>query len=218
MEQPLKVTYKSTNVPYTAIQWLRSLPDKIACDFEAALKYTPEELTQYKLELSESLSKPRTAQLRSILAATALDHPSHVDLTHVSIAISPTEAIVIILDTPKITQLVLNFLVTTDKLQIWHNASFDFKHIYYHTNKFPLNYEDTQLRAKCILNNTDNQASLTGLKHLAGHKYGDWAISADNFDKSQMHEEHVLHYAAIDACATYWLYDSIDKVVENEVI
>lgn len=30
-----------------------------------------------------------------------------------------------------------------------------------------------------------------------------------------MYEEHVLKYAATDACATYWLYNSINNYVKE---
>jgi hypothetical protein len=39
--------------------------------------------------------------------------------------------------------------------------------------------------------------------------YGSWAISKDNFSTEHMYEDHVLKYAAIDACATYWVHDYI---------
>jgi len=94
-------------------------------------------------------------------------------------------------------------------------ASFDFKHIHYYTGRMPLNYEDTQIRAKCLINHVDTWKANTGLKQLAGHIYGDWGISSDNFTIDQMHEDHVIKYACIDACATYWLYNAISRKVSN---
>ena len=95
-------------------------------------------------------------------------------------------------------------------------SSYDFRQIHYRTGKFPLNFEDTQLLAKCILNHVETYKAKAGLKELAGHRYGDWGISADNFSLSQMHEPHVIRYAATDACATYWLWNSIHNYLKEQ--
>ena len=157
----------------------------------------------------------RLRELKSKLAATALDHPIHTTITHCSMAVSESEAYVFILDNDKLRNLVLNFLVTTKTTQILHNASFDFKHIYHYTGKFPLNYEDSQIRAKCVLNHVETYKAKTGLKELAGHKYGSWGISSDNFNLSQIHDPKVIEYAAIDAASTFWLYHSIGRHIEK---
>ena len=217
MEPIIKVTYQATNQLYKANQFLREIEqhDIFAADFEAAVKYTPAELEAFKQELEQNPTKRRRIELESKLAATALDHPSHTTLTHCQLAINDHEAFVFILDSKKLTDRILTFLTTTEKRQIWHNASYDFRQIHYRTGKFPKLYEDTQLRAKCILNHTDPQQALTGLKHLAGHRYGNWAISADNFTVEQMYDPQVLQYAATDPCATMWLWNSISKHVET---
>ena len=89
--------------------------------------------------------------------------------------------------------------------------SYDFKHIYYYTKRFPINYEDTQILAKTLINHVNTFKAKTGLKELAGHMYGSWGISSDNFDLSRMYDEHVLKYAAIDSCATLWLWNYINS-------
>lgn len=48
-----------------------------------------------------------------------------------------------------------------------------------------------------------------------GYKYGAWAVSEDNFNQAQMFEEHVLHYAAIDACSTYALWNEIQESLRD---
>lgn len=218
METPIKVNYQSTTKKYQANIFLQEIKkhDIIACDFEVAVRYSEEELDEARLNLDYTSSKREWQQLNSMINATALDHPSHTILTHCSIATSNDTGYVFILDNEQITKHILNFLVTTKQRQIWHNANFDFKHIYYYTNKFPLLYEDTQILSKTILNHADNQQSLTGLKHLVGHKYGAWGISEDNFTTKRMYDEHVLQYAATDACATYYLWNSIQTYIEKQ--
>jgi ribonuclease D len=111
--------------------------------------------------------------------------------------------------------LLLRFLVSTPIQQIWHNASFDFRHIHYYTNQFPPNYDDSQILAKTLINHVETYKAKTGLKELAGYKYGSWGISADNFSIEQMYEPHVLKYAATDACATFWLWSYLQDYLKE---
>ena len=213
----IEVDFVYTTDSKKAAKWLSALPDMFAADFEVAVKYTPQQLAHFKTLLnSTAITKRTRITLESKIKATALDHPSHTCLTHFSCAWSASDAFVLVLDNEEICNTLLKFLVTTDKKQIWHNASFDFKHIYHYTNKLPKNYEDSQIRAKCILNHVETWKANTGLKELAGKWYGDWGISSDNFDVSQMYEDKVIRYAATDACATYKLWESITEYVESE--
>jgi hypothetical protein len=86
----------------------------------------------------------------------------------------------------------------------------------YYADKNAINIEDTQILAKTLVNHVEVFKAKTGLKDLMGAWYGDWGISADNFTIEQQYEEHVLKYAAIDACATYklWFYLN-DFIKEN---
>lgn len=216
----------STTVTYTVITnqllLLQTLQDIaktypiIACDFETASKYTDEEKERLKLKLAalppNSLAYHKTNQA---ILSSGISHPPLVRMTHCSIATSETTAYVIIFTDTRMRDITLNWLVTTPIKQVWHNASFDLKHVYYHTQKFPKDFEDSQILAKTLLNDVDNQKSLVGLKHLMGYKYGAWAVSADDFNQSQMYEEHVLHYAAIDACATFALWNELQNYIQE---
>lgn len=206
--QPIKVSYESTNDPKLVKQWLASTADLIACDFEVATRYN-------QVEREEMFQRDTLAD-RQALKATALDHPYHNVITHFSFASAIDEGKVIICDTEEVRDIVLDFLVTTEKTQVWHNASYDFKHIYFNTKKFPKIYEDTQILAKTLINNVDVFKAKTGLKDLAGHRYGAWGISSDYFTLDEMYNEHVLHYATIDACATYWLWQELQPRFKEE--
>ena len=167
------------------------------------------------MKYSKKADQLRAIELRAKIAATALDHPSHCVITHCSIAYSEKDAYVFILSNPQITRRVLNFLITTQVKSVLHNASFDFKHIQFNTGSMPLNYEDSAILAKCILNHCDKTKATVGLKELAGKWYGEWAISPDNFDLSQMHDPKVLLYVATDSCATFKLYHSMRTYIET---
>lgn len=200
----------------TARRWIEELSTKslIACDFEAAVKYSPEEI-----ELLKRIRDAATTDFlekkfaESVLSATALDHPAHVKVTHFSVAWSDSDSYVIIMDSEEVTDLVMEFLVTTTVRQIWHNASYDFKLLYYATGKFPKNFEDSQVFAKTIFNHVDTFKAKVGLKELAGAVYGAWGIVEDDFfTLENMYDPRMLHYAATDSCATFWVFS---KLVES---
>jgi hypothetical protein len=186
----IKVTYKSTRTAFQALQYLAEIKqfDTFAADFEVALKFTLNELDSMRAELETDPPKRRRIQLEAALAANALSHPSYCTLTHCSIAVSDTQAYVFILDN---------------------------RQIIYHTNTLPLDYEDTQIFAKTLVNHVEPSKAGTSLKDLCAKWYGSWAISSDNFDLSNIYDEHVLHYAAIDACATFKLWTELNSYCKD---
>lgn len=190
----------------------------IACDFEAASCFTDVDRAAMKTEL-ESIDPDfdfdRYCELRSMLASSALTYPKYITITHLSIAWSETESAVIIMKNDAIRKLCLDWLTTTKLKQIWHNFSYDGRLIHYFTGKLPVDYEDSQQYAKCILNHVETWKANTSLKELAGTRYGDWGISSDNFTLENIHDPHLLKYAAIDSCATYWLWNSMHTYVKE---
>lgn len=226
MFNTIQVNWEATSRPYQANKYLNILRnyESIAWDLEVAIKYTSAELEEFKaIAESPDSSKIDVIKAKAKIHATALDHPSHCTVTHCSIAASEDIGFVFILDNPQIKNLVFNYLIASEQTQILHNASYDFRHLWYHTGELPKNYEDTQILAKTLLNHVLPSKAQTGLKNLAGGWYGDWGIAADNFTVEQMYEPHVLKYAAIDACATFKLWefmqsqcDEIDKEITEE--
>lgn len=219
MQTPTVVNYKSTNNIVEANQWLRELPSVIACDFEVASCYTDDQKADFQLELDalEDQNSLYSHTLRQKIASDGLSHPSLSVITHISIAWSETDALVIITDTPRLRARIFEFLVTTPSTQIWHNLGFDAKLITYNTGgRFPQNFEDSQILAKTILNHVDNFKSKTGLKELMGYKYSAWGVAPDYFNLSQMYNEDLLLYAATDACATMALWNEIQTHIKDQ--
>ena len=204
----IKVNYKYSDNIFEIKKELRKLKDIFAADFEIASAYTKKEKInmQSMLENNNNIDFETKRQLQQKINSDGLSHPSLTTITHLSLACSEDTAFVIICNNSHIRKIVLEFLVTTPKKQIWHNACFDFSHIYYHNNKLPLLYEDTQLLCKALKNDVDSFKSNTRLKDLMANYYGDWAISKDNFTLEEMYNEDMLRYTAIDSCATYKLY------------
>lgn len=216
----IKVDYKHTNRPLVAKQWLNELKNRkvIACDFEAAVKYTEEDRKVLEHIIDEQATPYLVKkQAEAVLAATPLDHPAHSLPTHLSVAWADNEAYVFVLDKPAMLNVVMQFLVTTDVKQVWHRATYDFMHIYYHTGKMPKDYEDSQIFAKVLLNHVDVHKANTGLKELAGHAYGEWGIASDSFVTENMFDPTMLKYAATDACATYWVYQKLLKATADDM-
>jgi len=198
---------------------LNSLPQTIACDFETCSKWSDEEKEEMKAYLEENpeIEKEERRQIRQFIESDGLSHPSLTYVTHFSVAWSPTDSFVAILDTDLHRKRVLRWLANTNRKQIWHNFSFDGKHILHHIGKIPENYEDTEILAKTLLNHVNTLEAKVGLKHLMGWKYGDWAVSADSFNISQIYNEDLIKYAGIDPAATYALWLEMQEVIHPEI-
>lgn len=216
VQYSIDVKYESTNDPVQAKKWIDSLPDLFAADFECAVRYSEDTIKQAKDDVKNlELPKKQRVLQQSIAKATALGHPSHCTITHCSIAISDREAYVFIIDSQEIADVVLDFLVETEKVQVWHNYCYDGRFIRYYGGGDAKNVEDTQVFAKTLVNHVEIVKAGVGLKQLAGHWYGDWGISADHFTIEQQYEEKVIKYAAIDACATFKLFDYLKDWCDN---
>ena len=210
MEYPIKVNYEYTNNLYKAKQWLDNLPELFAVDFETASKFTlkEKEVIKYRLD-NYKLSFEQRRVLLQQLTSDGLSHPSLTVITHLSVGWSDRDSYVIVCDNPAIRNLVYRFLTTTPKQQLWHNAVFDFKHIFYNTGLLPRKYIDTQLLSKCLLNDANPFRDLTGLKELMAYSYGDWALSKDMFTLENIWEEDTIRYAATDSTSCFKLYEDI---------
>jgi len=216
----VEVTYKATDKPKEVKQWLQNLPETVALDFETASKYSPKQ----KEELNSLINDPKSSNLtfeeirciKQKIESDGLSHPSLSRITHLVIGISESESLIVIVDDEEVHRILMEWLVTTDTHQIWHNAGFDFRHIYYHTKKFPKNAEDTQILAKTIVNHVLDTKSNTRLKHLMGHRYGKWAVHPDLFVSTNLYDPVLLKYAAYDGAATLALWNSIQKYLKEK--
>ena len=181
-----------------ALELLTKHKGIVALDFETATKLTKAE----QLELSED-----THENKLLKNAVALSHPSLTVVTHLSFSFSETESYVVILDTEDKRSSIFNWIVQTTNKQVWHNANFDLYHVYHHTGKYPQDVEDSQLMWATILNHTNEQERLTGLKHLAKRIYKEWAIGSEKFGLEHMYDQDVITYAGTDTQSTMYLYN-----------
>jgi len=161
------------------------------------------------VEQFEELAKTLPDLIACDFETTGLGHPSREQLTHLSIGISEDTAYVVAFVDKILEKVVLDWLVTTEIKQVWHNLTFDGKFIIYHTGRLPKNFEDTMIMARIGTNHCDTKS--VGLKYLMGEDYGDWAVSKDIFSIDNILDKKLIQYAGIDACATYKLYKEIKE-------
>ena len=216
MELITAVSCTSINNVSDAKIILDSLTTTAAFDFETASKWSDDTklLLKADLELTEDREERRIIQQK--IDSDGLSHPSLVRVTHMSMATSPRDGYVFIMDNDDILDYCMNWLVTTNIRQIWHNASFDFKQIYHHTGQFPKLYEDSQQLAKSLINHVETFKANTQLKHLMGYAYGAWGLTEDYFNVSNLYDETLLLYAATDACATYSLWETMQHNLKEQ--
>lgn len=216
IQRSIQVNYQSTNDSNTAKQWLNELPKLFAADFETAIRYTAEEIQDAKAKMiDDSLPKKERIRYQAIANATALGHPFHCTITHCNVAWTEEDAYVFIIDNKAVADVVLNFLVTTTRKQIWHNYGYDGRFMRYYAGRDPIDIEDTQILAKTLLNHVETYKARTGLKELMGSWYGDWGIGAENFTIAQQHDPKVIKYSAIDAAAAFKLWTYLQEFIRE---
>ena len=140
MDLSIPVNFQSTSNLLEADRWLRELESHpiLALDFETA------DLAHFQSIIdSPDSSHLAKRQAQACLRATALDHPSHVTITHLSVAWSESDAYVFIINSTKLLNRILTWLTTTTVKQVWHNFSYDGKLIHHFTGKFPHDVEDS---------------------------------------------------------------------------
>ena len=159
--------------------------------------------------------------------AKDLTIPQFNKLTMVTIGWNLTKSIVIVFKDEEITNYVLNWLVTTECRQVYHNALYDTRLIHYYTGKLPKHIEDSQLLVAVYKNHVDESKRKSGLKELAKYPYKDWASDKSSFelyvDSSSyvnpnlhyvgsnptpwMYNLPLIYYASIDSMATKFVWD-----------
>ena len=148
----------------------------------------------------------------------------------VTLGWSFTKSIVIILDKPELLDYVMNWLVTIDNKQTYHNSLFDVRFILNHTGKLPKHIEDSQLLVATYKNHVDESKRKSGLKELAKYPYKDWASDKSSFELYINSESYInpnlhyvgsnptpyiynlplVYYCGVDSCATTFVWTKYD--------
>ena len=147
---------------------------------------------------------------------TGLEHPSREEITMYSFGIDDETAFVISNESKAMQDMVMNFLITTDKTILIHNFQFDGKWIRFLTGEYPKNYQDSQLLAWTYLNHAEVYKAKVGLKALASEIYRDWAVAKDMFAIEYKYDEQLIRYAGIDAAATWYVWNKYTELVNKQ--
>ena len=216
----IKVAWRVCDDPTsfdTFFKELESLPI-ISYDCETQSIYTPEEKKEAKhlLDKHSDDLDPEDKKLSKLVAnSSGLSHPAIVKVTHFIFGISESESIILIAYDYATELTIMKWLITyTGKLLV-HNSTFDLKLVYDRTQRFPVDYEDTQLLAKCYINDTDEYKARVGLKLLMGDYYDPKWTLIDTYDVEDYLDENFLRYCAIDGASVMLLWEQLQEYLER---
>jgi len=146
---------------------------------------------------------------------SGLSFPSLVSVTHFIFGLSENESVIIVCDNPQLEMFIWKWIAEYKGLLLIHNALFDLKIMYHRIGKFPQNYEDTQLLAKCLTNHVDVWKSKVGLKDLMGSYYAPaWSLY-NEYEPESNKDPKFLIYCSIDGAATFKLWYDIKGFMED---
>ena len=198
---------------------LNSIKDKplLAFDIETRSMYSNDEIKEAKeiLKNPDSVDKEDLIMCKQVANSSGLSHPSIARLTHVNLAYSITDTIIVIISSDIVEKYILEWLVTYKGKVLIHNASFDLKMVHHRTGKFPNNYEDTQLLAKSLINHVDTWKANTGLKELMKDYYPrEWTLVED-YHNENLKDDMFIRYCSYDVSATFKLWEQLQETIEE---
>lgn len=216
----IHVNYEVASTPYKIGQILKKLEmyDFLSFDTETQALYSQEEIKEAKnlIKSKEFSEYPRSDQklLKQIAKVSGLSNPFLVKVTHFIFGTSEDFSYILISTDHQTEQRIWNWLTTYKGKLAIHNSLFDLKIMYNRTHQLPINYEDTQIKAKCLINDADEYKARTGLKLLMGDYYDPkWALLDDEgYNSTDYKKESFLNYCAIDGAACYKLYTMLQNL------
>ena len=216
MNSYIEVSYTVYSTMYTAMKALASLPDLVSFDLETQSIYSLEERAEAKELLKNYAEDMHTEDVKLsklVRNSSGLSHPKITKVTHFIFGLSRSEAIIIICSDPKLELSILNWVADYKGKLITHNSLFDLKLVHQRTGKFPVDFEDTQLLAKCFINDTQDWQAKTGLKHIMSSYYDPKWQLIESYDIQDYKDEAFLRYASIDGAATYYLWELLQEEI-----
>ena len=217
----IEVTYKVFATPYGIEKELNKLDNLplLSFDTEVNSVYTTDERKEAKELLkccTEDMHGEDIRLSKLVANSSGLSHPKITKVTHFIFSISRDESIIFICRDMKTELLIWNWLAKYEGKLIVHNVGFDLKIMHDRTGKFPLDYEDTQLLAKCLINNADDWKAKTGLKHLMGQYYDPKWTEIGTYDVVNYKDKNFLRYCAIDGASTFKLWEDLKEFLDED--
>ncbi len=144
-------------------------------------------------------------------ANSGLSFPSLVSVTHFVFGTSDHSSVILICDNPQLELFIWKWIAGYEGKLIIHNALFDLKIMYHRIGKYPKDYDDSQLLAKCLTNNVEVFKARVGLKDLMGSYYDPMWILVDEYEPANLKDPKFIQYAGIDGAATIKLWYDIQE-------
>ena len=215
MLEHIHTDYKLYTSDFTIKKALKEL-DKtslLSFDCETQSRYSIDQKKEAKELLKDELGYEDTKFCKLVARSSGLSNPRLIKVTHFLFGTSRSDAVILIANSRKTELLIYNWLAKYKGKVIIHNALFDLKIMYERVGKLPIDYEDTQLLAKTLINNVDDWQAKTGLKHLMSSFFDPKWELIDTYDVVDFKDESFLRYCAIDAAATYKLWEDIQETL-----
>lgn len=207
----IDVEYKVGSTDWSIRNLLKELEqyEVLGFDVETRGVYSKEERKKAGNLLKENIKPTLKRECILIENNSGLSHPSLVSTTHFIFGISESKSVVLVSYTYTQEMAIWNWIAKQDALFLVHNTLFDLRIMHHRVGRFPKNYIDTALAAKCLINNVDNYKAKVGLKILVGDYYKPaWSLF-DEYEPDNLMDKAFLEYAAIDGAAVYKLYELI---------
>ena len=201
----LKVTYEVYNTLFKINKVLKKLNTHsiLAFDVETRSAYSQKEVKEAKdlLKHPELIKPEYLILVKQVAKSSGLSCPQLIHTTHFIFGLSETESVILIAPDKKTEVALWNWVVQYKGKLLIHNTGFDLKICYQRTGQFPVDYEDTQLLAKCYMNNAENWKARTGLKLLMGQYYDPkWSLFED-YNVEKLNNKDFVSYCSIDGAA-----------------
>jgi len=220
----IHVNYEVASTNYGISRMLQKLNNYniMSLDLETQSVYSQEEIKEAKQlvkskEFSE-YSRDDQKLLKQVAKASGLSNPTLVKVTHFIFGVSEDFSYILISTNPQTEQRIWEWVSNYQGKLVLHNALFDLKIMYNRVQQLPLGYEDTQIEAKCLINDADEFKARTGLKLLMGDYYDPkWVLlDEEGYNSTNYKKESFLRYAAIDGASTFLLYTMLTNSTNNE--
>lgn len=213
--KPIGVTYQVYSTPWAIQNKLHDLLDSPILSFDVETKglYSKLQRKEAMNLIEQDLSIDNHRMLSVIANNSGLSFPSLVETTHFIFGFNKSCSVVLVPENAHIELLIWNWLKTYPGKLLIHNTLFDLKLMYHRTRSLPIDYEDTALMLKTLINNSDSWKAKVGLKEQMGSYYApSWAMY-DEYEPEDNKNPKFLEYAAIDGAATFYLYELMMETV-----
>lgn len=218
MSSVIEVKYKVASTNYSIRKVLSALKDYDTLGFDTETKgvYSKQERKDAVQFLkNEDIDPDNKRQALLVSGNSGLSFPALVNVTHFIFGISKSESVVVICSDHKTEMMVWKWVAEFKGLFLVHNALFDFKIMYHRVGKFPKNYIDTSLEAKCLINHVNIWKSKTGLKEIMGSYYKPRWSELEEYEPDNSHDPVFVEYASIDGAAVVYLWELIQEMKDE---